>query len=214
MYEQKKCPSCKSPIVKRNSKRKGVQLYKCQACGRQFRGVRVVSTAEMWSMYLHGKQTVEEIGRLTGISASTVKRRLREVRIEWEQPGISGCGVVHIDATYFGRNTGVLLALESGSGRLLYMQHIAHEHMSDYETAVTNDAQAAASARRLISALYPGRVTDDPQYNWYASETLPFTTGCAPRCLRLSGFKIRSLAPPPATTRPNSTSMRTPCSMP
>lgn len=29
-----------------------------------------------------------------------------------------------------------LLVLESGSGRLLYMKHIAHEHISDYEDAV------------------------------------------------------------------------------
>lgn len=149
----------------------------------------MVSTAEMRSMYLHGKQTVEEIGRLTGMSASTVKRRLREVRIEWEQPAISGCGVVHIDATYFGRNTSVLLALESGSGRLLYMQHIAHEHMSDYETPVTNDAQAAASARRLISALYPGRVTDDPQYNWYASETFALYNRLCPTLFTFVGIQ-------------------------
>lgn len=44
--------------------------------------------------------------------------------------------MVHLDTTYFGRNTGVLLALESGTGRLLYMKHIAHEHICDYEEAV------------------------------------------------------------------------------
>lgn len=44
--------------------------------------------------------------------------------------------MIHIDATYFGRNTGVLLALESGTGRILYMKHIAHEHISDYEDAI------------------------------------------------------------------------------
>ena len=43
-----------------------------------------------------------------------------------------------MDATYFGRNTGILVALESGSGRLLYMAHIAHEHISDYEAAVSH----------------------------------------------------------------------------
>lgn len=44
--------------------------------------------------------------------------------------------MAHLDATYFGRNTGVPLTLESGTGRLLYMKHIAHEHISDYEEAV------------------------------------------------------------------------------
>lgn len=87
-------------------------------------------------MYLHGKQTIAQISETTGLSASTITRRLAFVSLNWDQPKVGGCGVVHLDATYFGRNIGVLLALESGTGRLLYMKHIAHEHISDYEEAV------------------------------------------------------------------------------
>lgn len=92
----------------------------------------------MWDRYLHGKQTVAEISTQSGVSPSTIKRLLATVSFKWEQPIVSGEGVVHMDATYFGRNTGVLVALESGSGRLLYMAHIAHEHISDYEAAVAH----------------------------------------------------------------------------
>ena len=95
-----------------------------------------MSAEEIWDLYLHHKQTVAEIANHTHLSPSTVKRRLSEVDIAWHQPSIEGSGVVHLDATYFGRNTGVLIALESGSGRLLYMQHIAHERIADYEAAV------------------------------------------------------------------------------
>lgn len=105
-------------------------------CGLRFSGGRKLSSEEIWDMYLNGKQTVAQISKSTGLSSSTIKRRLSVIKIEWEQPKISGSGVVHFDATYFGRNTGVLLALESGSGRLLYMKHIAHERISDYEDAV------------------------------------------------------------------------------
>lgn len=87
-------------------------------------------------MYLQGKQTIAQISELFGLSPSTIKRRLSEISFDWKNPEIKGCGVVHLDATYFGRNTGVLLALESGTGRLLYMEHIAHEHISDYEKAI------------------------------------------------------------------------------
>ncbi len=87
-------------------------------------------------MYLEGKQTIAEIAKQTGKSPSTIKRILSTISFSWEQPQCSGEGVVHIDATYFGRNTGVLLALESGTGRLLYMKHIAHEHISDYVEAI------------------------------------------------------------------------------
>lgn len=95
-----------------------------------------MTSDEVWEMYLHRKQTVQEISLNEGVSASTIKRILAKIKFEWTQPQLTGEGVVHLDATYFGRNTGVLLALESGTGRLLYMQHIAHEHISDYEDAV------------------------------------------------------------------------------
>lgn len=108
------------------------------ACGRRFSGGLTITKDEIWEMYLHGKQTVAQISRNTGLSASTIKRRLASLSIEWTQPKVTGSGVVHLDATYFGRNTGVLLALESGTGRLLYMQHIAHEHISDYEDAINH----------------------------------------------------------------------------
>lgn len=108
------------------------------ACGGRFSGGLTITKDEIWEMYLHGKQTVAQISRNTSLSASTIKRRLASLSIEWTQPKVTGSGVVHLDATYFGRNTGVLLALESGTGRLLYMQHIAHEHISDYEDAINH----------------------------------------------------------------------------
>lgn len=108
------------------------------ACGRRFSGGHEITKDEIWEMYLHGKQTVAQISKNTGLSTSTIKRRLASLSIEWTQPKVTGSGVVHLDATYFGRNTGVLLALESGTGRLLYMQHIAHEHISDYENAINH----------------------------------------------------------------------------
>ena len=90
-------------------------------CGRRFSGGRDFTKEDIWEMYLHGKQTIAQISETTGLSASTVTRRLASISFSWEQPRIKGSGVIHLDATYFGRNTGVLLALESGSGSLLYM---------------------------------------------------------------------------------------------
>lgn len=126
--------------MKKDGKRKNVQRYKCMACGRRFSGGRKVTKEEVWDMCLHGKQTISQISENTGLSLSTITRLLASVSFDWEQPRVKGCGVVHLDATYFGRNTGVLLALESGTGRLLYMKHIAHEHISDYEDAVRHIA--------------------------------------------------------------------------
>ena len=128
-------PDMQFPIVKKDGKRKSVQRYKAWFVDAAS-GMGVIYKEDIWEMYLHGKQTIAQISETTGLSASTVTRRLASISFSWEQPRIKGSGVIHLDATYFGRNTGVLLALESGSGRLLYMKHIAHEHISDYEDAV------------------------------------------------------------------------------
>lgn len=72
-------------------------------------------------MILYRKQTIYQISESIGFSPSTIKRCLAELSFIWEQPTVTGNGVVHIDATYFGRNTGILQALESGTGRQLYM---------------------------------------------------------------------------------------------
>ena len=129
---------CNSPIVKKDGKRKSVQRYKCMVCGHRFSSGSKITKEDIWDMYIHGKQTIAQISKSTSLSASTITRWLASVSLSWEQPKVMGSGVVHLDATYFGRNTGVLLALESGTGRLLYMKHIAHEHISDYEEAVNH----------------------------------------------------------------------------
>lgn len=120
------------------------------SCGYRFRGGHNLTEDEVWDMYLHGKQTAAEISVRTGVSTSTVKRILSRVTFDWEQPHIAGRGVIHLDATYFGRNTGVLLVLESQSGKLLYMKHIAHEHVSDYEDAVSHILSLGYEIRGVV----------------------------------------------------------------
>lgn len=87
-------------------------------------------------MYQDGKQTVCELSRMTGLSISTVRRRLSCVDRKWVQPCLSGSGFVHIDATYWGHNWGVMLALDDLTGRVLYMAFIRHETIGDYRTAI------------------------------------------------------------------------------
>ena len=127
---------CKSSITKKNGIRKGVQLYKCQNCGYQFTGKEKVSASEIWEDYHSGKQTIKELSLKYGVSESTIKRRLRTIHIQWQQPHYLGHGVIHLDATYFGRNVGIMLAIESGTGDVLYMEHIKHERVADYLAAV------------------------------------------------------------------------------
>ena len=120
----------------RNGTRDGVQLYKCMACGRQFRGKVYLSQRTLWHDYLEGKQTMSELAASNGVSRSTVKRILGDVSVAWSNPVCRGHGVVQLDATYFGRNCGVLVALDAVSRKPLYLKHIAHERTTDYAEAI------------------------------------------------------------------------------
>lgn len=66
-----------------------------------------------------------------GTNDSTVKRRLTPIAEEWRQTEISGGGFVHLDATCWGRNWGILAGMEEATGRVLYLSFIAHEKASD-----------------------------------------------------------------------------------
>lgn len=131
-----KCPVCGSLHTIKYGVRAGVQTYKCADCGYRFRNSKLPSDLDLWEMYQEKKQTVAELAASLGISPSTVKRRLRSIVIEWEQPPLSGHGFVHLDATYWGRNDGILAAIDSQTGKVLYLSFIKHERVSDYQDAV------------------------------------------------------------------------------
>lgn len=84
---------------------------------------------------MEGKQTISELSYRFGVSESTIKRRLKDISKSWEQPTIEGRGYVHMDATYWGRSWGVLLALDDHSGFPLYLAFIENETASGYEAA-------------------------------------------------------------------------------
>lgn len=86
IMNKKKCPYCGSPITKRNGTRNGVQLYKCQACGRQFRAGEKLSDEHLWHLYQEQKQTALEIATTIGVSRSTISRRLKKIDARWQQP--------------------------------------------------------------------------------------------------------------------------------
>lgn len=133
-----KCPVCGSTHSVKNGRRKGVQLYKCADCGYQFRNVRLPDDVTLWKLYQESKQTIAELSHNLHCSESTIKRRLRNISIEWEQPCLCGCGFVHLDVTYWGHNWGVMLALDEKSGSVLYMAFTHNETIADYEVAVAS----------------------------------------------------------------------------
>ncbi len=67
-----RCLVCGSTHTKKNGVRKGVQLYKCQYCGYQFRAGKEVSEDALWDAYQQDKQTIKELSEHFGYSALRV----------------------------------------------------------------------------------------------------------------------------------------------
>lgn len=149
MYKSK-CPVCGSTHTVKNGKRKGRQMYKCAVCGYQFRNSKLPSDLELWQMYQANKQTFKELAEQFKTSESTIKRRIRNVSIRWEQPPLFGGGFVHLDATYWGHNWGVILALDDATGRVLYLEFIQNETNADYEAAVRSIQERGYEIQGLI----------------------------------------------------------------
>jgi len=149
MYVQK-CPVCGSSHTLKNGTRDGRQLYICGDCRYQFRVCRHIPLDVLWHEYSEGKQTTSELAKRWGVSCSTIKRRLREVVREWQQPALCGGGFVHLDTTYWGRNWGVLLAIDSRSGRPLFLKFVRHECVDDYREAVCSIRERGYEVRGVI----------------------------------------------------------------
>ena len=145
-----KCPACKGTHTVKNGKRQGVQLYVCKECGYQFRNGNRVDTDTLWSLYQDGKQTMAELAEKHRISQSTIKRRIREVTIGWDQPSLTGSGFLHLDTTYWGHNWGVLLGLDEETGKPLYVAFIGHERVQDYIDAVRSIEQRGYCIRGIV----------------------------------------------------------------
>ena len=149
MYKSK-CPVCGGTHTVKNGKRRGVQTYLCKGCGYQFRNSLGLKRDTLWRSYQDGKQTISELAAAYGVSDSTIKRRLREIEKVWAQPPLDGSGYVHLDATYWGHNWGVMLAIDESSGMPLYMAFIAHERVQDYVDAVRSIEERGYTIKGIV----------------------------------------------------------------
>ena len=93
---------------------------------------RSTSPQNLYEEYVKGKQTLSEIAEKHGISVSTVQRRIRKVhstRIVSKYKEV----VILMDATYWGRNFGVLLIVDAYRKRLLWRKFLdKKETIADY----------------------------------------------------------------------------------
>ena len=129
-HEQKKCVFCGSPIVKKNGFKKGFQMYKCHACGRQFQAGARQAPHVLLDEYVHGKQTYAQLGEKYHRSARTIQRHIDKAMPRAAQRGQVVANVV-MDTTYFS-DIGVMAFKNSLDGTILHIKMVSKETVKEY----------------------------------------------------------------------------------
>lgn len=120
------------------------------ACGYQFRAGKELTKEELWTQYSDNKQTYAELAQTHNVSVSTIQRRLKDVEKAWENKPLAGAGYVHLDATYWGRGWGILLAIDEELGMPLYLAFIKSETVKDYKDAIVSIEERGYVVKGII----------------------------------------------------------------
>lgn len=112
--------------------------YLCTACGKSHSSTRRKKKLVdvLWNTYVHDKHTRSQIARDYRLSTKTVERLLDAHREPEKMHHLRPCVVV-MDATYFGRRRGILVARDPNEHENLHVHEIVSETKAEYQKART-----------------------------------------------------------------------------
>lgn len=135
---KKKCPKCGGYNTKKNGRRNHKQCYKCLDCGRWWGGTKTKNLKwikSAYHKYASGRQTLDELGKDLGICAKTLKKYFDDCYPVTGEISIPQKPAnVIIDATFFTRSDGVLIA--RAEGKNLIWKEIETEKAEYYEELI------------------------------------------------------------------------------
>lgn len=122
----------------RNGQKSGHQRWLCKSCGRKFINTKRPTEKDVLSLYTTGRYSAKDIAERLGIGERTVFRYLSKSTIsenfcDEDARTIS----VLMDASYWGRNFGVVILKDNISGTVLWYKFIEHkERIDDYAEGI------------------------------------------------------------------------------
>ena len=120
----------------KNGRRNGRQRYKCGNCGAQEQSAPRPRRIEqrLWRGHVDGKQSVKQLAKTYERSERTIRRSLE--RHELESPEHHPRPVVlALDATFWGRKWGVLVARDPHEKENLHVHELTQETPEEYRLA-------------------------------------------------------------------------------
>ena len=128
---------------------KGIQRYKCAACGKIFQGGIRIDAQILWQEYTDGKQTYAQLSVKYGCSVKTIQRKIDSVKVQRTTTFPDVVNVL-MDTTYFGRKLGVMVFKDSISGQILYKQYVKQETNKLYLSGIEEIAKRGIKIQAII----------------------------------------------------------------
>lgn len=124
-------------------------MYKCIACGKQFRGGKRLSAEKIWEEYTQGKQAYLQLAIKYECSTKTIQRKTDTVSIKGQTTFTNIVNVL-MDTTYFGRKFGVMVFKDSLTGQILFKQYVKQETNKLYQSGIGEITRRGIKAQAII----------------------------------------------------------------
>lgn len=120
----------------KHGRRNGVQRYRCTRCRKRWQGKRRPQRLQalLWKQYVWQRQTLQHLASQYGKSARWVRKQLDAASLPI-RPIYPRSVVVICDATFFGRQYGILAVRCPHLKRNLYWKEITAETIAEYRVA-------------------------------------------------------------------------------
>ncbi|WP_420801275.1 IS256 family transposase, variant Zn-binding type [Phocoenobacter skyensis] len=104
-----------------------VQRYKCSICNKTFTFKKSLNSSQIWLDYTEGKQTYKQLAIKYNCSVRTIQRYvLKAPKTPLNIPQNNKLNLM-MDTTFFGRNFGVLVFMDTLSKKVIYHQIVTTE---------------------------------------------------------------------------------------
>lgn len=138
------CPrcNCNTEVVKIGQTSAGRQRYRCKKCGKTWTGKARSKRLEelIWHDFVWNNLPARELANKYHKHPNTIRKILHNYQpkqIDLQSLNKEEITVVAMDATYFGRHHGVIVAIDAVKGTLLYFREIfGTETNLDYERCI------------------------------------------------------------------------------
>ena len=117
-------------------KQNNLQRYKCLRCNKTFTLKSKLNPEQIWSDYSLGKQTQQQLANKYHCSSRTIRRYLEKASKSSLKPSENKYLNLIIDTTFFHRDFGVMVFIDSRSTKVVYHQIVKTEKDIYYKKAL------------------------------------------------------------------------------